>query len=543
MAYDMKTNLDLHQNSLMNARIQNLDQAPSTPKLGQIYFSDATGDNCLMVCTDAVTPKWAKLATGGNVDALVARVDTLETNVGVPTDTSTADTAFGKIAANTANIATNTTNIATNTSAIATINASDPMTSGITAAKVEQYDAYATGKQDALSTAQMNAVNSGIDSTKVTKLDGIAEGAQVNVVESVATSNNDTVTVTNKKATIDMSKYALKTEVASALQYKGTVASYADLPASGQKVGDVYNVTNADSTHGIKAGDNVAWSGTEWDVLGGVTDLSAYLTTAVAATTYEPILTGGRAAAADSGITAAKVAQYDAYATAIADKVDKLATKPTAGSYTKVTINAEGQVTAGANLAASDVPDIAISQVTGLQTALDGKVATTTTVNGHALSENVTVTKADIGLGNVADGAQVNIIEEIQKNGAKITPVDKVVNITVPTNNNELTNGAGYQTASDVSSAIGDAIDTAKADYYNKTAIQGFFTSQSVTTTGSGETYTASVPVTSGVPFMAQLLDENGHVVGAEITIGGSAVTVTTTSAFTGTLKILALPN
>lgn len=38
---------------------------------------------------------------------------------------------------------------------------------------------------------------------------------------------------------------------------------------------------------------------------------------------------------------------------------------------------------------------------TATQTALDGKVATTTTVNGHALSTNVTVTKGDVGLGNV----------------------------------------------------------------------------------------------------------------------------------------------
>lgn len=39
---------------------------------------------------------------------------------------------------------------------------------------------------------------------------------------------------------------------------------------------------------------------------------------------------------------------------------------------------------------------IAISNVTSLQTALDSKVATTVTVNGHALSSNVTVTKSDV---------------------------------------------------------------------------------------------------------------------------------------------------
>ena len=59
-------------------------------------------------------------------------------------------------------------------------------------------------------------------------------------------------------------------------QYKGSVATYADLPTTGQKIGDVYNVETADPGHGIKAGDNVAWDGTQWDILGGNHDLSGY---------------------------------------------------------------------------------------------------------------------------------------------------------------------------------------------------------------------------------------------------------------------------
>ena len=43
----------------------------------------------------------------------------------------------------------------------------------------------------------------------------------------------------------------------------------------------------------------------------------------------------------------------------------------------------------------------AISDVTGLQTALDGKVANSLTVAGHALTGNVTLVKADVGLGSV----------------------------------------------------------------------------------------------------------------------------------------------
>ena len=59
-------------------------------------------------------------------------------------------------------------------------------------------------------------------------------------------------------------------------QYKGSVATYANLPTTGQKVGDVWNIETADPDHGIKAGDNVAWDGAQWDILGGNQDLSGY---------------------------------------------------------------------------------------------------------------------------------------------------------------------------------------------------------------------------------------------------------------------------
>lgn len=70
--------------------------------------------------------------------------------------------------------------------------------------------------------------------------------------------------------------YATKSEISAAFIYKGSKDTYAELPSSGNKTGDVWNIVTADPTHGVKAGDNVAWDGTAWDVLGGVTDLSAY---------------------------------------------------------------------------------------------------------------------------------------------------------------------------------------------------------------------------------------------------------------------------
>lgn len=67
--------------------------------------------------------------------------------------------------------------------------------------------------------------------------------------------------------------------VSSAFHYKGSKDTYAELPKTGNKVGDVWNIVNADKANGIKAGDNVAWDGTAWDVLAGVMDLSGYAQT------------------------------------------------------------------------------------------------------------------------------------------------------------------------------------------------------------------------------------------------------------------------
>lgn len=60
--------------------------------------------------------------------------------------------------------------------------------------------------------------------------------------------------------------------------------------------------------------------------------------------------------------------------------------------------------------------------------------------------------------GLVAEGGEPNVIETIQVNGSAQPVSGKTVNITVPTNNNQLTNGAGYQTAAQVTSAIDQAI-------------------------------------------------------------------------------------
>lgn len=61
---------------------------------------------------------------------------------------------------------------------------------------------------------------------------------------------------------------AIASAVASAYIYKGSVATVADLPSSGNTAGDVYDVQ--------ATGVNYAWNGSAWDALGSYVDTSLY---------------------------------------------------------------------------------------------------------------------------------------------------------------------------------------------------------------------------------------------------------------------------
>lgn len=110
-------------------------------------------------------------------------------------------------------------------------------------------------------------------SAQFTKLNGIAAGAQVNVLEKVSV-NGAALPVNSKGVNIDLSPYAKKTDIASAVNYKGSVDNYAALP-SNAKNGDMYNVVAKDEAHGIDAGTNVIWNGTSWDPMAPMITISA----------------------------------------------------------------------------------------------------------------------------------------------------------------------------------------------------------------------------------------------------------------------------
>ena len=70
--------------------------------------------------------------------------------------------------------------------------------------------------------------------------------------------------------------------------------------------------------------------------------------------------------------------------------------------------------------------------------------------SGKGLSSNDYTGTEKAKLANIEDGAQVNDLEAVQVNGVDVPINNKIANIPVPTNNNQLTNGANYTTMSAV---------------------------------------------------------------------------------------------
>lgn len=90
-------------------------------------------------------------------------------------------------------------------------------------------------------------------------------------------------------------------------------------------------------------------------------------------------------------------------------------------------------------------------------------------VSGKELSTNDYTTAEKNKLAGIASGAQVNAITTVMVNGTALTPdVSKAVNVTTPTKTSQLTNDNGYQTASQVSSAISAAVGNITQISYSK---------------------------------------------------------------------------
>lgn len=85
-------------------------------------------------------------------------------------------------------------------------------------------------------------------------------------------------------------------------------------------------------------------------------------------------------------------------------------------------------------------------------------------VDGKGLSTNDYTSDEKTKLAGVASGAQVNVLEGIQKNGTTVTVTNKIANISVPTATSDLTNDSGFITTADIPEGAAASTTTPKMD-------------------------------------------------------------------------------
>lgn len=262
------------------------------------------------------------------------------------------------------------------------------------------------------------------DSTVTFTVGTIAQN-KVTGLESALASKASTTDLNAVKATAEaaapQATTYTKTEVdnkvsaavGSVYKMKGSVDDATALQAlTGVAIGDTYNVIAAGSLNEepFEAGSNFvaikAGAGNQegmWDKLGGIIDLSAYARSADVANTY----------ATKTAVTseiAAKIGTLDKADTAVE------------GQVVSAVSETDGIITVSRRaLVETDIPTIGMTKISGLSTALSGKVGTSTTVNGKALSQNITLAGEDILVGGTGTYKDDDLQAAIEAMDSRIT--------------------------------------------------------------------------------------------------------------------------
>src|SRR5574344_482198 len=239
---------------------------------------------------------------------------------------------------------------------------------------------------------ESNADTNAFTDANLTKLNGIEALADVNVIETVKL-NGVALPVNSKEVNI---------VIGTVFNLKGSVPTYSALPSSGQVNGDTYQV--------IDTGLSYYWLDTDWQGMGGTIDLSNYY-------------------------TKTEVYSKSEADTALSNKVDKAVGKQlSTEDYTSIEKTKLAGIEDGAQV--NDYK-LKVSNTDVLQGSLSDKLVAGTNVTLTVLNPganeqiqitstgsggggdvasvngvlpvlgNVTLTKTDIGLGNVTNVAQL----------------------------------------------------------------------------------------------------------------------------------------
>lgn len=295
------------------------------------------------------------------------------------------------------------------------------------------------------------------DGTQNVSIATTAGAGVANVVENVGWKQSGASSITwltpatvdskEKAVYIDLSNYALKSDIAAALNFKGaeTGANLTAMTASDVSNGDVYTCTSDDGNFhaGYEYAATISNNTLTWVELGKYLDLSGYV--------QKTQKVNNKALSGDIVLDGSDVALSSGYAVA------STAAAPAAGDSIDTAVGKLQKEVADANAAATTYAFA--------EGSTNGAFQVTPTVGGVAGSAQ---SVAIHGLGSAAytdstayvakalepaeAGAQVNVIESITVNGGSaLTITDKNVDITVPTAAASIADGAtGYATGDQV---------------------------------------------------------------------------------------------
>ena len=404
-------------------------------------------------------------------------------------------------------------------------------------------------------------------STMVSKLSGIANGATSVTSATVgswgytkvtsATVNGwgytkvDSATVNGwgytKLTNANVSTIAsaiVSSSVTKALRYKDTVSSYSNLPTTGQEIGDIYNILNADPTHNIKAGENVAWNGSAWDPLGGTVDLSNYPTSSTVSA-----MISSAAVTIDSTLTSTGTnpVQGKVVYSALAGKVDSVSGKGlstedfTTDFKTKLTSIASG---AQPNQNAYKTVAVKASAAATTSTAVNANVAEATltfiagsniTLTGNNTSRTITIDATDTTYAaatTTADGLMTStMVSKLSGITAGAQPNQSAYKTVGVKNGSTSTSVVANSTEATVTFVAGSNI-TLAADNTSKT----------VTISAKDTTYGTATTTSDGLMGSAMVTKLNGITSGAQpnqnayktVTVKASAAATTSTAIAAG---------
>lgn len=196
-------------------------------------------------------------------------------------------------------------------------------------------------------------------------------------------------------------------KVAVAYRYAGS-CTYAELPASGSVIGEVWNVTDANGN--FPAGTNYAWDGEKWDALGGSIDLSPYalkteLTGATEGLQNNIDAANGRIDTVSGNLNTFKAYVAETYATK--DDVADDITDAKDAVYASATTAASNDATAKVGAAKTELNNALTAATNTLQSGIDAVNGRVDTLSGVTATVK-SVADSAVQSASVSDGVKVS---------------------------------------------------------------------------------------------------------------------------------------